>query len=161
MGRCFCLVGYNRAMYQNSAGVLQKDGNIDYLYRVALRALIRNDKGEILIVKEQGRDWWDLPGGGLNYGESAKDGLARELREEIGFSGDFECGVLALQTPEWNERLGVMQMNVLFEVKLEDMDLNLGVDGCELTFQLQERIYETNPPDSRICIQLKALKDHV
>lgn len=144
-------------MYQNSPGVITKDGNIDFLYRVALRALIRNENGDILIVKEKDRDWWELPGGGLEYGENIKEGLARELHEEIGLSGDFDYHILTIQTPGWNERLGAMQMNVIFELKPKSMHFRLGIDGRELAFQPKEKIYEINPPDSKICIQLNTI----
>ena len=38
----------------------------DYLYRVSIKALIYNDAGQILVVKEDGRPLWDLPGGGMD-----------------------------------------------------------------------------------------------
>ena len=40
----------------------------DYLFRVSLKAVIFNENDEILIVKESGRDWWDIPGGGIDHG---------------------------------------------------------------------------------------------
>ena len=61
----------------------------DYLFRVSLKAVIFNENDEILIVKESGRDWWDIPGGGIDHGESIKEALARELREEVSLTGDF------------------------------------------------------------------------
>lgn len=36
-------------------------------YRVSIKALIKNDKGEILVVKEH-QDKWEPPGGGLDHG---------------------------------------------------------------------------------------------
>ena len=33
---------------------------------------------------------WEFPGGHLEDGESLKDGLKRELKEEIGFTDEFE-----------------------------------------------------------------------
>ena len=47
-------------------------GRTDYLYRVSLKSVIFNDHGEVLVVKESGRDWWDIPGGGMDHGESIK-----------------------------------------------------------------------------------------
>ena len=55
----------------------------DYLFRVSLKAVIFNENDEILIVKESGRDWWDIPGGGMDHGESIKEALARELRKRF------------------------------------------------------------------------------
>ncbi len=58
-------------------------------YRVSVRALITNEACQVLMVRENGRDW-DLPGGGLDWGEDPIDGLHRELTEEIGCSGEIE-----------------------------------------------------------------------
>lgn len=37
-------------------------------YRVSVKALIKDDSGNILVVKEN-QDTWSLPGGGLDHGE--------------------------------------------------------------------------------------------
>ena len=60
----------------------------DAYYRVSLKAVIRNDKREVLCVKENGT-WWELPGGGIEHGEDVRTALARELQEEIAYAGDF------------------------------------------------------------------------
>jgi ADP-ribose pyrophosphatase YjhB (NUDIX family) len=52
-------------------------------YRVSVKALITNDRGQVLVVKEN-QDVWSLPGGGLDHGEDPSAGLARELKEELG-----------------------------------------------------------------------------
>jgi len=62
------------------------------LPRVVVEAVVRRGKGEnseVLLVKPKrgyNRDQWTLPGGFLLYGESPEEGLAREVREEIGCS---------------------------------------------------------------------------
>jgi mutator protein MutT len=57
--------------------------------RVGLRAIIKNDRGEILLLKRTAHgSWgnlWDFPGGGLEYGENPLDGIIREITEETGF----------------------------------------------------------------------------
>lgn len=55
-------------------------------YRVSLKAVIRDEEGKILVVKENGSNW-TLPGGGWDHGESERDALARELYEEVNFEG--------------------------------------------------------------------------
>lgn len=54
-------------------------------YRVSVKALITNARGRVLVVKEN-QDTWSLPGGGLDHGEDALSGVARELKEELGIA---------------------------------------------------------------------------
>ncbi len=68
----------------------------DLVLRVAAKAVLVNEEGKILILREastyeegtnHGR--YSLPGGRLNTGESYEDGLKREVEEETGIT-DFE-----------------------------------------------------------------------
>lgn len=63
--------------------------------RRAVRALILTPDHEVLllrIVTPDGADrFWIAPGGGLEPGETAAEGLRRELTEELGLA-DFEAG---------------------------------------------------------------------
>ena len=47
-------------------------------------AIIRDDAGRVLVVKPNYRDYWTLPGGICEFGESPQAGCAREVAEEIG-----------------------------------------------------------------------------
>jgi ADP-ribose pyrophosphatase YjhB (NUDIX family) len=42
--------------------------------------------GEVLVVRTSYRRLWDLPGGGIRLGETARAAALRELREEIGLA---------------------------------------------------------------------------
>lgn len=55
-------------------------------YRVAVAAIILDDKGCILLCKHTYRksNPWGLPGGGLEHRENPEDGILREVREETG-----------------------------------------------------------------------------
>lgn len=59
--------------------------------REAVAALVRNDRGEILLVKRPDRGLlgglWRFPGGILQEGEAPAAGLRRVLREELGLKG--------------------------------------------------------------------------
>lgn len=61
------------------------------LFFVGVKALIKNEKGQILILKSSLRDhgdratvYWDIPGGRIEEGAGAKETLEREIEEEIG-----------------------------------------------------------------------------
>lgn len=58
--------------------------HVDYQDRPGAYAFLRDDGGHALAVVETPSGLF-LPGGGLDPGESPEIGLARELREEIGY----------------------------------------------------------------------------
>lgn len=53
------------------------------LYRIATRVLLIKD-GKVLLVREKDDDWWSFPGGGVDYGETLKGAVIREVVEELG-----------------------------------------------------------------------------
>lgn len=115
----------------------------DYLFRVSLKAVIFNEAGEVLIVKEAGRDWWDIPGGGLNHGESIKEALARELYEEASLRGDFEHEVILVEDPRFSNGFNMYQMRVTFLIKPERFIFEVGEDGDEIAF-IDPKIFENS-----------------
>ena len=66
-------------------------------YGLTVRGIIKNDSGEILIVKRHPKsrtdpEMWELPGGKVEKGEHFADALVREIKEETNLDvnvGDF------------------------------------------------------------------------
>lgn len=58
--------------------------------RVAARVVCLNPSREVLMIRSSDPvdrskpNWWELPGGGIDFGETAQDAILRELREECG-----------------------------------------------------------------------------
>lgn len=66
--------------------------------RLAVAAIVFNKAGEVLLVENSYGPGWRLPGGGVEYGETATESLARELQEEVQLiPKDFQLHGVCLQ----------------------------------------------------------------
>lgn len=101
-------------------------------YRVSVKALIRNDKGEVLLVKENA-DFWNLPGGGIDHGETLHDALVRELYEEVLINAPFEEKLIAAESI-WLEHKQAWLLWLVCEVQIDDLQYGVGKDAAEVTF---------------------------
>lgn len=54
--------------------------------RFNVRCILRNNNGEICVVKSEKYGYMQIPGGGMNDEETIIDALRREVQEETGFS---------------------------------------------------------------------------
>lgn len=64
------------------------------LWRVSGYALILNDEQKLLTVTPTWRTSYDLPGGGIEAGESIAQGIARECYEETGYKIEIDSSKL-------------------------------------------------------------------
>lgn len=92
----------------------------DCLYRVAIRVLIiQNNK--VLLIKESSDDWWALPGGGIDHGETIESTLVREVEEELGvpakaISSDFQI----VYYDVGNVVNSIPRMNLYFKISVPE-----------------------------------------
>jgi len=61
------------------------------VFHLGIKALIRNEEGKVLLLQVnpaklhgERKDYWDLPGGRVQKGDSVEDTLKREVLEETG-----------------------------------------------------------------------------
>ena len=64
---------------------------------VAAGVLFFDDAGRILLVQPTYKEYWDIPGGYVETGESPAQAAAREVREELG----IEVAVGPLLVADW------------------------------------------------------------
>lgn len=114
-------------------------------YRVSLKAVIKDAEGRILVVKEDS-DTWSLPGGGWDHGESEHDALARELREEVGFTGDFTSKIIATE-PRWMSHRQVWLLWLVYDIGIDNLnkdDFTVGADADEIAWMYPAEFEHAN-----------------
>ena len=110
-------------------------------YRVSLKAIIRNDVGDVLVVKENGSQW-SLPGGGMDHGEDIHDALSRELYEEALIEAPFQETLLDSATMYLKKKEAWL-MWLVFDVAIEDFTFGVGEDADEVAFMNPELFKES------------------
>jgi 8-oxo-dGTP diphosphatase len=112
-------------------------------YRISIKALVLDEQGKLLLTRED-NGWWELPGGGLDHGEDIRKGLAREIKEEMGLEVTFMA-----QTPSYfftfvAEKSKQWMSNVVYEVKLKDLDFTPSDECQEIRFVTKEEAKALN-----------------
>lgn len=124
----------------------------DSLYRVSFKCLIKDGHEKILVVKERGRSSWDLPGGGIEFGETIEESIARELYEEVSFRGDFKYKVLKIHDPVKLITRDVWQIKIAVLLEVDNQNFSVGNDADEITFIDPDELKNSeHEPESRIA----------
>jgi 8-oxo-dGTP pyrophosphatase MutT (NUDIX family) len=84
------------------------------IYRVSLKAIIRNEQGQVLLVQE-GDYAWTFPGGGIEHNETDEEALRRELKEEANIDAPFTFRPLGSE-PLFVERHDTWMLWIIYEV---------------------------------------------
>lgn len=58
----------------------------------AVSAVVTDEHSRLLLIRRTDNNYWSIPGGGVNPGESVRDAAAREVKEETG----IDCRVTGL-----------------------------------------------------------------
>jgi 8-oxo-dGTP pyrophosphatase MutT (NUDIX family) len=81
---------------------------------VGVRAVIINDRDEVLLVRHTYRDGWHTPGGGVHAGESPQAALRREVMEEVGLDLTGPPQLFNIYLHKWR---GLTDYPILFVVR--------------------------------------------
>lgn len=81
-------------------------------HRVGAFAVIFDDEGKVLVSRRVDSGWFNLPGGGVDPGESAPEGLVREVREETGLEVEVGQLVGVYSKPQKHEMVLVFRARV-------------------------------------------------
>ena len=100
---------------------------------------ILKSNDEYLAVKRSDDDIlfpgsWEFPGGHLEMGETLKEGLKRELKEEIGFDKDFDPKIIGYDDEIRNKNNKVIhhiEIDFIIEVNKKDINIKLSNEHTE------------------------------
>ena len=71
-------------------------------FRIGVFALVHAD-GRVLLARRRDSGWWNLPGGGMEAGETVDEAVLREIREETGLEARVERLVGVYSKPQADE----------------------------------------------------------
>lgn len=115
---------------------------------IILTGIIK-DKDQLLIVRRSLDDKsypgaWEFPGGHLDDNETIKEGLKRELFEEIGFDMDFEP-IITNYTDELkvknNETKLCIEIDFIINVNKEEVEIKLSDEHIDFKWVTKDSEY--------------------
>lgn len=106
-------------------------------YRVSAKALILNETGEKFAVILEDNGWWELPGGGLDWPETAEECLKREIKEEMGLTVT-EVSSAPSYFLIGENMAGKRSVNIVFIVKVADLNFTPSDECTEMKFVTPE-----------------------
>ncbi len=122
-------------------------------YRISVKALIFDEtRTRFLLVKEN-KGTWEMPGGGIDWGEDARECLKREIFEEMGLEpiwiAEKPCHFFSFQCPK-----GIPKAQIIYEVTLKDLDFTPSDECIALEFCTIEMANELQLlPSNELVIQ--------
>lgn len=102
-------------------------------FHLGIKALIRNDSGKILLLKvnlenltDASKEYWDIPGGRIQRGDTIEQTLRREIEEETGITH-----VRTIQP------VAMVLSNMRIPLQPQDVGLILAVFSCDIDANAQ------------------------
>jgi len=109
------------------------------MVEVLVRAIIQT-KGEILVCRKIGKKYYFFPGGHIEFSESAKESLAREIKEELGLDirRSFFIGGSEHQFIEDGKKHH--EINLAFDAKVDKLEFKSKEDHLEFFLKSEKQL---------------------
>lgn len=102
-------------------------------YRISVKGVEFDSEGRILLAKED-NGFWELLGGGLEYGEDPVECLKREIHEETGLTVTYVSPQPQYFITAPKELQSGWIANVVYEIKLKNYVFKQSDECVELKF---------------------------
>jgi mutator protein MutT len=129
------------------------------VYRVSVKAVIKNGDGKVFVVKEQHEGAspkpeyhrWELPGGGIDHGETVEEALKRELKEEVGVSGVKLKMKLLGHNIRYVELVPTYKLDIFYLVEVDNnFSPIVGEDVKEIAWKDPDEFRDSEHEDERL-----------
>lgn len=118
----------------------------DCYYRTSIKALVLDDEKRFLLIKEASGKW-ELPGGGLEFGETPHDCLHREVKEEMGLEIIFVSDRPSYFISLLHDKFGWIT-NTLYEARFKNFEFTPSDECVELRFFEKSEALRENLSDN-------------
>lgn len=138
-----------------------------YAIRYAARAVVVDESGAVALLHARERDYYKLPGGGIEDGEDILLALEREIKEELGCEAEVvnELG----QIIEWRDETALQQISYAYLARLKgpkgtpEFTESEIAEGFEVVWasSLEDalRLVESIPEESDILVRFMTHRD--
>jgi ADP-ribose pyrophosphatase YjhB (NUDIX family) len=103
-------------------------------YRVSIKGLILNEAQDRFLVCEKENGFWELPGGGLEWGEKPQTALTREIREEMGLETTYVADHPSYFISNQNRDKTIWLVNVVYETAVEHLNFTPSEECISIKF---------------------------
>ncbi len=107
-------------------------------YRLSIKALILDSTRTKFLLAQEDNGKWELPGGGLDWGEKPAEGIRREIHEEMGLVVTHVADRPSYITTAQRDSDRRWTANVLFETEVENLDFTPSSECEAIQFVTKE-----------------------
>lgn len=102
-------------------------------YRISAKALIWNEMRDKFLITEEDNGIWELPGGGIDWGESPQDSIIREIKEEMGLEVTSVKNIPAFFLTFKNLQ-GAWRSNIIYETEVSHLNFTPSSECVAIKF---------------------------
>jgi len=113
-------------------------------YRLSVKALILDETRKKFLLVQEDNGKWELPGGGLDWGEQPAECIKREIQEEMGLVTTYVANHSSYLITTARDSDGVWIANILFETQVENLMFTPSSECVAIKFVSKEEAEDLN-----------------